>query len=181
MFACECAFKRVLACLYVCNNNYTHYGQPIFGPTIHTSLIFCCLLSFQMSWCTFAAPLCHYFMLCHKVFHHVLILYNTKCYIVVLYAKEFQVTASIPTLLWPINSDAVVVSYLKWQGEQDRTWSPLICPVETLIPLLCEGAGAPGCSSSLLTARRQSSLLAFEVGADLKGPSSGFLQAWQQQ
>lgn len=68
-------------------------------------------------------------------------------------------------------------SYLRWQGEQDRTWSPLICPVETLIPLLCEGAGAPGCSSSLLTARRQSSLLAFEVGADLKGPSSGFLQA----
>lgn len=64
-------------------------------------------------------------------------------------------------------------------GEQGGTWSPIIYPVEILIPLLCEGA--PGRSSSLPTAWRQSSLLAFEVGADLKGLSSGFLEAWQQQ
>lgn len=96
------------------------------------------------------------------------------------YVKSWKTclwTACIPTLPSPINSDAVDVSYLKWQGEQDGTWSPLICPVEALIPLLCEGAGAPGRSSSLLTARQQSSVLPFEAGADLKGPSSGFLQA----
>lgn len=61
-------------------------------------------------------------------------------------------------------------------GEQGETWSPLICTVEALIPLLCEGAGAPGRSSSLPTAQRQSLLSAFEVGVDLEGPSSGFLE-----
>lgn len=65
-------------------------------------------------------------------------------------------------------------------GEQGETWSPLICTAEALIPLLCEGAGAPGCSSSLPTAQRQSLLSAFEVGVDLEGPMSGFLEVWQQ-
>lgn len=45
------------------------------------------------------------------------------------------------------------------------TRSPLICTVEALIPLV----GAPGCSSSLPTAWRQSSPSAFDVGGDLKG------------
>lgn len=50
-------------------------------------------------------------------------------------------------------------------GEPSGTWSPLICPMEPLIPLV----GAPGCSSSLPTAQWQISVLAFEVGVDLKG------------
>lgn len=90
-------------------------------------------------------------------------------------------SVSIPTLPMSINLDAADGSYLGWQGKQGGTSSPLICPVEALIPLLCEGAEAPGRSSSLPTAWRQSSLLAFEVGVDLKGLSSGFLEAWQQQ
>lgn len=40
--------------------------------------------------------------------------------------------------------------------------------MEALIPLVA----APGCSSSLPTAWRQISPLAFEVGVDLKGLSS---------
>ncbi len=95
--------------------------------------------------------------------------------------KPFQESGSIPTLPLPINSDAAVGNYLGWQGEQGGTLSPVICTVEALIPLLCEGAGAPGRSSSLPAAWRQSSLLAFEVGVDLKGLSSGFLEAWQLQ
>lgn len=67
--------------------------------------------------------------------------------------------------------------YLGWQGKQSGTWSPLICTVEALIPL----GGAPGCSSSLPTAWRQISPLAFEVGADLKGLSSGLQEVWRQQ
>lgn len=93
----------------------------------------------------------------------------------VIMDKFFHESGSIPTLPLPINLKAAAGKYLGWQGEQSGTWSPLICPVEALIPLL----GAPGCSSSLPTAWRQISLLAFEVGVDLKGLSSGFLEAWQ--
>lgn len=67
--------------------------------------------------------------------------------------------------------------YLGWQGKQSRTWSPLIYTVEALIPLV----GAPGCSSSLPTVWRQISPLAFEVGVDLKGSSSGLHEMWWKQ
>lgn len=68
-----------------------------------------------------------------------------------------------------------VEEHLGWQGEQSGTWSPIICPVETLIPLLW----APGCSSSLPTAWRQILLLVFDVGVNLEDLLSGFLKARQ--
>lgn len=113
--------------------------------------------------------------------------YVTWPFVTLSYIRSGQITTdelfrengSIPTLPLTINLDAADVNYLGWQGEQGGTWSPLIYPVEALIPLLCEGA--PGRSSPLPTAWRQSSLLAFEVEVDLKGLSSGFLEAWQQQ
>lgn len=149
------------------------YVMPCHVITYHVTVV---LLSYSMLYMS-----CHVmsqsFMLCY-----CMLCLATLCFVMSRYVKVchlFHESGSIPTLPLPINSDAADGNYLDWQGEQGGTWSPLICPVEALIPLLCEAAGAPGRSSSLATAWWQSSLLAFEVGVDLKGPSSGFLEAWQ--
>lgn len=120
---------------------------------------------------------CHIMLLNFWILSYMTI---TLCFIVlrhVIMEKLFHESTSIPTLPLPIYSDAADGNYLGWQGKQVWTWSPLICPVEALIPLPCEGAGTPGRSSSLPTAWRQSSLSAFEVGVDLEKPG---LVSWRR-
>lgn len=120
-----------------------------------------------------------YIMSCYATVCYVMSCYVMPCHVLVRHEIQTQKSRDLSANS-PIRAGAFPLCHcqdvrcsgweLPWPtGEQGGTWSPLICSVEAVIQLLCEGAGAPGRSSSLPAARRQSSLLAFEVGADLKG------------
>lgn len=87
--------------------------------------------------------------------HQIIQSFSQSHYVRSSWGKLCHESRSIPTLPSLIHSDAADGNYA---GRQAGTRSPLICPVEAIIPLLCEGAGAPGRSSSLPAAGRQSSL-----------------------